>query len=145
MSVMWLKLIELQKKYNLKVIYDAAHAFGITVDDEGVANYGDASMFSFHATKVFNTIEGGALTFKDPSLKDVLNAYKNFGMTGQETVEYIGGNAKMNEFQAAMGLCNLRNVDQEINKRKKVYERYVEQLSGVKGIQLSLPPEWCEK
>lgn len=132
------------KKYNLKVIYDAAHAFGITVNDEGIANYGDVSMFSFHATKVFNTIEGGALTFKDPSFKDVINAHKNFGITGPETIEYIGGNAKMNEFQAAMGLCNLRSVDQEIKKRKKVYNRYVEQLSGVKGIQLSLHPE-CVK
>ncbi|MGE7672620.1 DegT/DnrJ/EryC1/StrS family aminotransferase [Lysinibacillus sp. NPDC094403] len=128
-------------KYNLKVIYDAAHAFGITIDDEGIANYGDVSMFSFHATKVFHTIEGGALTFKDPSFKDVINAHKNFGITGPETIEYIGGNAKMNEFQAAMGICNLRSVDQEIKKRKKVYNRYVEHLSGVKGIQLSLPPE----
>ncbi|MFJ7735124.1 DegT/DnrJ/EryC1/StrS family aminotransferase [Lysinibacillus sp. NPDC097287] len=125
------------KKYNLKVIYDAAHAFGVTVDGEGVANFGDASMFSFHATKVFNTIEGGALTFKDPSLKNVLNAYKNFGITGYESVEYVGGNAKMNEFQAAMGLCNLRNVDQEIAKRKVAFERYMENLSEMKGIKLS--------
>lgn len=126
-------------KYNLKVIYDAAHAFGITVDGKGIANFGDVSMFSFHATKVFNTIEGGALTFKDLRIKEVLNAYKNFGITGPENVEVIGGNAKMNEFQAAMGLCNLRQVDQEIRKRKKVFERYVEHLQDVKGIQLSLP------
>ncbi|MGG0657032.1 DegT/DnrJ/EryC1/StrS family aminotransferase [Rummeliibacillus pycnus] len=123
-------------KYNLKVIYDAAHAFGITVNGESVANFGDASMFSFHATKVFNTIEGGALTFKNPQLKSVLNAYKNFGMTGPESVEYVGGNAKMNEFQAAMGLCNLRNVDKEIAKRKLVFERYIERLSEIKGIKL---------
>ncbi|KMY29630.1 DegT/DnrJ/EryC1/StrS family aminotransferase [Lysinibacillus xylanilyticus] len=132
------------KKYNLKVIYDAAHAFGITIDDEGVANYGDISMFSFHATKVFHTIEGGALTFKDSSLNNVFNAYKNFGITGLETIDYIGGNAKMNEFQAAMGLCNLRNVDQEINKRKKIYNRYLEQLSSVNGIRLTFPPS-CVK
>ncbi|MGE7689371.1 DegT/DnrJ/EryC1/StrS family aminotransferase [Lysinibacillus sp. NPDC097214] len=125
------------KKYNLKVIYDAAHAFGVSFDGEGVANFGDASMFSFHATKVFNTIEGGALTFKDSSLENVLNAYKNFGITGQETVDYVGGNAKMNEFQAAMGLCNLRNVDQEIAKRKAVFERYLENLRDIKGIKLS--------
>lgn len=124
------------RKYNLKVIYDAAHAFGITVNGESVANFGDASMFSFHATKVFNTIEGGALTFRDQRLKSVLNAYKNFGLTGPESVEYIGGNAKMNEFQAAMGLCNLRNVDKEIAKRKLVFERYIEQLSEIKGIKL---------
>lgn len=125
------------RKYNLKVIYDAAHAFGITVNGESIANFGDASMFSFHATKVFNTIEGGALTFRNPQLKMVLNGLKNFGITGPESVEYVGGNAKMNEFQAAMGLCNLRNVDREIGKRKSVFERYLEQLSVVKGIKLS--------
>lgn len=127
------------KKYNLKVIYDAAHAFGVTVNGEGVANFGDVSMFSFHATKVFNTIEGGAITFKDPKLKRKMNAYKNFGITGQETVEYIGGNGKMNEFQAAMGLCNIRHVDGEISKRKKVAERYFERLRGIKGIKMLLP------
>lgn len=124
------------KKYHLKVIYDAAHAFGITVNGESVANFGDASMFSFHATKVFNTIEGGALTFRDSQLKSVLNAYKNFGMSGPESVEYVAGNGKMNEFQAAMGICNLRNVDREIAKRKSVFERYLEQLSEIKGIKL---------
>ena len=124
------------KRYNLKVIYDAAHAFGVTVGGEGVANYGDATMFSFHATKVFNTIEGGALTFKDINLKDKLNSCKNFGITGQESVEYVAGNAKMNEFQAAMGLCNLRHVDEEIKKRKQIVFRYIEQLTGIKGIKL---------
>lgn len=129
------------QKYNLKVIYDAAHAFGVTSNGESVANFGDASMFSFHATKVFNTIEGGALTFKDPNLKQVIEAYKNFGITGPETVEYIGGNAKMNEFQAAMGLCNLRNVDREIEKRKLVYKRYLENLSEVEDIILPRIPK----
>mgnify|MGYP003036633877 CR=1 FL=1 len=124
-------------KYNLKVIYDAAHAFGITIHDIGVGNFGDASMFSFHATKVFNTIEGGAVTFKDSSLNKTLNALKNFGITDSESIEYIGGNAKMNEFQAAMGLCNLRHVDREIQKRKAVVERYQERLDGVKGIKLN--------
>jgi dTDP-4-amino-4,6-dideoxygalactose transaminase len=124
------------EKYNLKVIYDAAHAFGVTVDGLGVANFGDASMFSFHATKVFNTIEGGALTYNNEALRDKLNSMKNFGITGPESVEYPGGNAKMNEFQAAMGICNLRHVDEEITKRKTVVEKYVERLSGVKGIKL---------
>ncbi|MEB2298021.1 DegT/DnrJ/EryC1/StrS family aminotransferase [Lysinibacillus xylanilyticus] len=128
-------------KYNLKVIFDAAHAFGVKVGGESVANFGDASMFSFHATKVFHTIEGGALTFKDSNIKDLLNSYKNFGITGPETIEYAGGNAKMNEFQAAMGLCNLRNIDEEIGKRKKVFERYVEHLSGIRGIKLLPPPK----
>jgi len=127
------------RKYNLTVIYDAAHAFGVTVDGVGVANFGDASMFSFHATKVFNTIEGGAITFRNEKLTKRLNDLKNFGITGPESVEYVGGNAKMNEFQAAMGICNLRHVDGEIGKRKVVVERYVERLSNVKGIRLSEP------
>ncbi|MEK4129140.1 DegT/DnrJ/EryC1/StrS family aminotransferase [Solibacillus sp. FSL W8-0474] len=130
------KIEQLAKKYNLKVIYDAAHAFGITLNGESVANFGDASMFSFHATKVFHTIEGGALTFKDSNLKNRIDSYKNFGITGPESVEFIGGNAKMNEFQAAMGLCNIRNVDREIEKRKLVYARYIEKLSGIAGIRL---------
>lgn len=124
------------QKYNLKVIYDAAHAFGVTLHGQSVANFGHASMFSFHATKVFNTIEGGTVTFKDPELKQVLECYKNFGINGPDTIEYIGGNAKMNEFQAAMGLCNLRYIDADIQKRKKVFERYLEQLSDIRGIKL---------
>lgn len=129
------------KKYNLKVIYDAAHAFGVTVDEIDVSNFGDASMFSFHATKVFNTIEGGAVTYKDEKLAKILYDIKNFGITGPESVEYVGGNAKMNEFQAAMGICNLRHVDEEIEKRKAVVERYVKRLSGIDGIKLCKPQE----
>lgn len=113
------KIEEIAKKYNLKVIYDAAHAFGETIGGKSVANLGDASMFSFHATKVFNTIEGGAVTYKNPDLKEKLDQVKNFGITGPESIESIGGNAKMNEFQAAMGICNLRHVEEEIQKRKK--------------------------
>lgn len=124
------------KKYNLKVIYDAAHAFGIKVNGEDVSNFGDASMFSFHATKVFNTIEGGAVTYKDKTLNKILYDIKNFGITGPETVEYIGGNAKMNEFQAAMGICNLRHLKSEIEKRKNIVNRYMANLSGNKGIKL---------
>lgn len=125
------------KKHNLKVIYDTAHAFGVTVDGIGIGNFGDANMFSFHATKVFNTIEGGAITFKDESLNKILNQLKNFGITGPETVESVGGNGKMNEFQAAMGLCNIKLVDKEIEKRKKVAERYAENLGDIEGIRLS--------
>lgn len=125
------------KKHNLKVIYDAAHTFGVTVNGQGIGTFGDASMFSFHATKVFNTIEGGAVTYNDSSMQQVLNDLKNFGITGPETVEYVGGNAKMNEFQAAMGICNLRHVNGEIIKRKKVVERYIENLKDITGIQLS--------
>jgi len=125
------------KKHSLKVIYDAAHTFGVTVSGQGIGTFGDASMFSFHATKVFNTIEGGAVTYNDFSIKQVLNDLKNFGITGPETVEYVGGNAKMNEFQAAMGICNLRHVNYEIIKRKIVVERYIENLKDITGIQLS--------
>lgn len=129
---------KIAKKYNLKVIYDAAHTFGVEKNGIGVANFGDASMFSFHATKVFNTIEGGAVTYNDSILKKKLNDLKNFGITGPESVEYVGGNAKMNEFQAAMGICNLRHVDREILKRKAVVERYRERLENVEGIKLSI-------
>lgn len=128
---------KIAKKYNLKVIYDAAHTFGVTVNGQGIGTFGDASMFSFHATKVFNTIEGGAVTYNDISIKQVLNDLKNFGITGPETVEYVGGNAKMNEFQAAMGICNLRHVNGEISKRKKVVERYIDNLKDITGIKLS--------
>lgn len=125
------------RKYDLKVIYDAAHAFGEKIDGINVSNLGDASMFSFHATKVFNTIEGGAVTYKKNELKEKLDQIKNFGITGPESIESVGGNAKMNEFQAAMGICNLRHVDDEIEKRKKVVERYKEKLSDIKGIKLN--------
>ncbi len=127
---------KIAEKYKLKVIYDAAHAFGVTVNGIGIGNFGDSSMFSFHATKVFNTIEGGALTFKDESLVAKVNDLKNFGITGTESVESVGGNAKMNEFQAAMGLCNLRHIDKEIDKRQSVVERYMANLDGIKGIKL---------
>lgn len=125
------------EKHHLKVIYDAAHAFGVEVNGEGIGNFGDVSMFSFHATKVFNTIEGGALTYRDAGLKDLLYNLKNFGITSQTTVEDIGTNAKMNEFQAAMGICNLRHVNDEIEKRKKVVERYREHLENIPGIKLN--------
>ena len=96
-------------------------------------------MFIFHATKVFNTIEGGCVCYYDESLKAKLNNLKNFGIKGSETVDAIGGNAKMNEFAAAMGICNLRHIDEEIEKRKVVYNRYIERLSGVSGIKLCKP------
>ena len=123
-------------KYKLKVIYDAAHAFGVTYKGVSAANFGDASMFSFHATKVFNTIEGGAIAFKDENLKQSLNDRKNFGIRGAESCVYIGGNAKMNEFQAAMGICNLRHIKEEIEKRKKAVLHYTKRLSGKDGIKL---------
>ena len=127
---------DIARRRGLKVIYDAAHAFGITVNSISVANMGDASMFSFHATKVFNTIEGGAVCFKDDKLVQVLYDLKNFGIRGPEECAYIGGNAKMSEFQAAIGICNLRHLGEEIAKRKRVVVHYREKLSNVKGIKL---------
>ena len=123
-------------QYKLKVIYDAAHAFAVEKEGKSSASFGDASMYSFHATKVFHTIEGGAVCFKDIELKARLEECKNFGITGTETTEFAGGNAKMNEFAAAMGICNLRHLDAEIEKRKKVNRRYRERLNGAHGIQL---------
>ncbi len=128
-------------QYGLKVIYDAAHAFGVKQNGNSVASCGDASMFSFHATKVFNTIEGGAVCFRDSALYETLNQWKNFGIMGPEDVEYVGGNAKMNEFCAAMGLCNLRHLSEEINKRKNVAERYWERFEGLPGVIISKPKE----
>lgn len=104
----------------------------------GVGSFGDASCFSFHATKVFNSIEGGAVCFKDKRLGDSLYELKNFGIHGPEEISAVGANAKMNEFCAAMGICNLRHVDEEILKRKKVVERYKSHLEGIEGIQLNV-------
>lgn len=125
-------------KHGLKVIYDAAHAFGARYNGQGAGSFGDASMFSFHATKVFNTIEGGCVCYRDGALTEKLEMLRNFGLSGQEECLYVGGNAKMNEFQAAMGLCNLRHIDGQITKRKACAERYRARLGNVPGIKL--PP-----
>ena len=132
---------EIADRHGLKVIYDAAHAFGVEREGVSVARFGDASMFSFHATKVFNTIEGGCVAFKDAGLYDLLNHWKNFGITGPEDVEYVGGNAKMNEFCAAMGVCNLRHLDVEVAKRKEVAEAYWRRLENVPGVAIFRPAE----
>jgi len=122
-------------KYNLKVIYDAAHAFGVRYKGKGIGSYGDASIFSFHATKTFNSIEGGAVTFSDPGLYEKLFDLKNFGIRGEELVVSVGANGKMNEFAAIMGLCNLKRIDHVIAERKIRYEKYKESLKGIKGIR----------
>ena len=124
-------------KYDLRVIYDAAHTFGERYKGRGIGSFGDASCFSFHATKVFNTIEGGAVCYRDKELGEKLYNLKNFGIRGPETVESVGANAKMNEFSAAMGICNLRYVDADIEKRKKIVEHYRERLTNIEGIQLN--------
>ncbi len=124
------------KRYSLKVIYDAAHAFGVTIDGKGIANFGDAAMFSCHATKVFHTIEGGITAFKSEDIFKTIDPLTNFGFTSHETVDYVSTNARMNEFEAAMGICNLRHIDNEIQKRKIVAERYYERLAGIKGVKM---------
>lgn len=124
------------KKHGLKVIYDAAHAFGVKYKGRGIGNYGDAAMFSFHATKVFNTIEGGAVAFSDESLRESMHSLKNFGIKSEECIDQIGTNAKMDEFRAAMGICNLRNIEDCIASRGAAVKRYNERLSGVRGIKL---------
>ena len=124
-------------RHSLKVIYDAAHSFGVTYKGVSTANFGDAAMFSFHATKVFNTIEGGAVCYSDEALSQTLKDITNFGIHGPEHTLYSGGNAKMNELQAAMGICNLRHIDEEIAKRKAVDYRYRELLSDIEGIKLN--------
>lgn len=124
-------------KYELKVIYDAAHTFGEKYQEVGIGNYGDASIFSFHATKVFNSIEGGAVCFHNEEIGRSLKNLKNFGIHGEEEIPAIGANAKMNEFCAAMGICNLRHIDEEIAKRKKIDGYYRERLENIEGIKLN--------
>ena len=135
---------KIAKKHNLLVIYDAAHAFGEKINGIGVGNYGDAAMFSTHATKVFHTIEGGIVSFKDAVLFKAIDNITNFGFTGNDTIGYVGTNARMNEFEAAMGICNLRHIDNEITKRKAVADCYSSNLSGVSGIKLIKPQPGVE-
>lgn len=125
---------EIADKYGLKVIYDAAHAFGVEVDNDSILNAGDMSTLSFHATKVYNTIEGGALVMRDEQTKKRIDYLKNFGFANETTVVAPGINAKMDELRSAIGILNLRQVDAAIEVRKKVAERYREALRNVSGI-----------
>lgn len=130
------RIESIAEKYHLKVIYDGAHAFGEKYYGQGIGNFGDATMFSFHATKVFNSVEGGAVAFKDKRYGVPLHELKNFGIHDEDTVAAIGGNAKLDEFRAAMGICNLKNIDRYIAARKEVYEHYLKRLDGIDGITL---------
>ena len=135
------KLSEIASDCNLKLIYDGAHAFGVSINGENISSYGDATMFSCHATKVYHTIEGGITTYNDDEIFSKIDSLTNFGFTGHETVDYISTNARMNEFEAAMGICNLRHIGEEIEKRKKVVERYNQNLFGIHGLKLNtIPP-----
>lgn len=130
------KIEQIAQKYGLKVIYDAAHTFGVKYKGKGIGTFGDVSCFSFHATKVFNSIEGGAVCYREEDFGLDIYKLKNFGICGPEKVEGIGANAKMNEFCAAMGLCNLRHIEEEIAKRKLLTERYRNNLENIPGVQL---------
>lgn len=138
------KIQEIAFKYDLKVIYDAAHAFGETYRGKNIAVHGDMSIFSFHATKVFHSVEGGAVCCRSQEQWDRLYNLKNFGIRSQELVVAVGANAKMNEFQAAMGLCNLRYLSENIQKRKKIVELYREKLGKSPQMQLNTYSEDLE-
>jgi dTDP-4-amino-4,6-dideoxygalactose transaminase len=122
--------------YGLKVIYDACHTFGVTIRDQPVLNFGDLSVMSFHATKVYNTFEGGAIICRDEAMKKRIDLLKNFGFAGETTVIAPGINAKMNEVQSAFGLLQLKYVDQLIAKRKEIARQYREQLINIPGIKV---------
>lgn len=123
------KIEQIAHKYNLKVLYDAAHAFGERYKGKGIGSFGNMSIFSFHATKVFHTIEGGCICVGSHELYEKIYNLKNFGIRNEELIVEIGANAKMNEFEAAMGLCNLKYIENDIAKRKKVVERYYNRLN----------------
>ena len=135
------KIEKIAKKHNLKVIYDAAHAFSTEIDGRGIGTFGDITMFSFHSTKLFNTIEGGGLAFNDDNFKRRIYNLRNFGIQSEEIVEEVGINGKMNEFQAAMGLLNLQIYRQEQEKRQVIKDFYDKALSDVKGIRIPKMPE----
>ena len=127
---------EIAERHNLKVIYDAAHAFGTEIDGTGIGNFGDITMYSFHATKLFNSAEGGALACKNEELKKKIDLLKNFGIKNEEEVIEVGINGKMNELQAAMGLAVLEHIEEERQKRAIIKQTYIENLKDIPGIKL---------
>ncbi|MHC4322792.1 MAG: DegT/DnrJ/EryC1/StrS family aminotransferase [Planctomycetota bacterium] len=136
-------LSDIARRHNLKLIYDAAHAFGVCVGDKSLAHFGDMSMFSFHATKPYHSLEGGMLAFHDPGLKDVFDYLKNFGFASEVDVVIPGTNAKMNELQALMGSMMLKYVDELVEKQRRITGIYRERLKNIPGIKLppKLPPD----
>ena len=132
-------LADIARRHNLKLIYDAAHAFGERVGNKSIAHFGDMSMFSFHATKFYHSLEGGMLSFKDSGLKKTFDYLKNFGFENEVEVVMPGTNAKMNEIQALMGSMVLKHIDINIEKRQQLAELYLEMLCQVPGIKL--PPQ----
>ena len=134
------RIQEIADKHGLKVIYDAAHTFGAKFKGKHLASFGDLSILSFHATKVFNTFEGGAIVSHTKEMKEHIDNLKNFGFRGETTVVEPGINAKMNEFQAALGLLQMKYLEQAIEERKKIFDYYQEELSCIKGIGLQQYP-----
>ncbi len=138
------RLKEIADTYGLKLIYDAAHCFGVKHKGKGICNFGDLSVLSFHATKVFNTMEGGAIVCYDEATKKRIDYLKNFGFAGETTIMAPGINSKMNEMQAALGLVQLKHYDENIAKRKMIAETYRAGLSHIKGISLMPEPKDTE-
>ncbi|MDH5680391.1 MAG: DegT/DnrJ/EryC1/StrS family aminotransferase [Spirochaetota bacterium] len=133
------KIDKLASKHKLKVLYDAAQAFGVKYKDNSVLNYGDISVVSFHGTKLFHTIEGGAIITDDDEIAEKARNMTNFGITGPGTIDYLGLNAKMNEFEAAMGLCVLDDIDYIFEKRQEISYIYKKELEGIVGLQKTNP------
>ena len=132
---------EIADRHGLKVIYDAAHAFGELLSGRGIGVYGDVSMFSMHATKVFNTVEGGCLTFADGDLYSAACSIRQFGAYGTDETEYVGTNAKLTEMHSAMGLCNLRHMDEYVAGRHAAFDAYESVLKDVPGLQTVYYPD----
>lgn len=130
------RIQEIAETYGLKAIYDAAHAFGVKINNKSILNYGDLSVLSFHATKVFTTFEGGAIISHDEKTKKRIDFLKNFGFADEITIVAPGINAKMNEFQAALGLLQLKYIDQNIEKRREIAKYYRKKLRNIKGITI---------
>lgn len=135
------KIDQIAKEHDLKVIYDGAHTFSTEISGEGIGTFGDITMFSFHATKLFTTLEGGCLTYNNPNLKEKIYNLRNFGIKNEEEVVDIGINGKMNEIQASIGLLNLKLYKDEQIKRKKVKQTYIEQLKDVNNIKMPEMPK----
>lgn len=127
---------QIAEKYNLRVVYDAAHAFGVIVDGQGIGSIGEATMFSFHATKLFHSVEGGAICYSGNKMRKRISAIRNFGLTECGDVEEFGYNGKMGEFSGAMGLCNLNKMGSIIEKRQELVEYYLKKLSSLEGLSL---------
>jgi len=128
------RIEKIAQKHGLKVLYDGAHVFGTEIDGVGIGNFGDITMFSFHATKLFHSAEGGALTCKDLSTKKEIDELKNFGIISEDEVRRVGLNGKMNEIQAALGLCVLEEIEHERKERERIKRTYIEELKGIDGI-----------